>query len=248
VAAPAPMLVSGTNVKVDLKGQVFDGRGGKLLARHLQVAAAAVIARAEKSVAARTPVDRGVLRASWDGKVVQTGVLEQGVGGAFNVLVGSSQKYAPFVERGRRKGAKMPPRAAIEAWVRRKLLGKARRPGAKGARGAAGRTISAAAARGPRVRASGRREAQALRIAAVQDPRRAARRRRTVARLEAMGGVRSKAGQREVDRLTFLIRRAIAKRGIKAKWMLKYGLAAERIWIRKTFAAAVRKWSTEVSK
>lgn len=55
-----------------------------------------------------------LLRGSWASEVRGTGALVEGI-------VGSPLIYAEVIERGRRAGARMPPSAALESWVRTKM-------------------------------------------------------------------------------------------------------------------------------
>lgn len=72
------------------------------------------LAVAETEVIARTPVNFGLLRQSW--QTTQTHTSPTAAMGA----VVSNWPYAAAVEYGRKPG-KMPPVDAIELWVRRKL-------------------------------------------------------------------------------------------------------------------------------
>lgn len=55
-------------------------------------------------------VDTGAYRQAWQHQLLPTG------GRLFN-----TRPYAGVIERGRRRGAKMPPPRVLEAWARRKL-------------------------------------------------------------------------------------------------------------------------------
>lgn len=86
-----------------------------LIEHHLRVAMQAALDVVETNVAARTPVNTGVLRAAYGTSV---NVRGQGVvrGTLNNPMI-----YGLPVERGRRPGQTAPPREAIELWVKRKL-------------------------------------------------------------------------------------------------------------------------------
>jgi len=194
---------------VTFEGPFWDGRGGRLLADYMRTAMRAGVAVVERSTATRTPVNTGALRASFGGRITETGRLAEGVPAQMLGQVGSPITYAPHVEFGTKPH--WPPRAPIEAWVRRKMVAQIDE-------------LVGAAAKRPR--ASGRPSRRTAPVRFSSDILPADERERAIRALTFLVSRKiAKRGTKGVKMLTAAIRR-------ESSWVVRAFQAGVRAWAR----------------
>lgn len=218
-----PIIVSPMVVR--LEGPLWNPASARRFVALANVALKASVARIHAATVARTPVNTGALRASFGTLVTQEGALFEGVPDVPRYLigaVGSPLTYAPHVEFGTRGAPRRwPPRAAIEAWVRRKRL-----------------------AEKDLVQEVGRfGKARTTRLRSVEKAT-----PEELAKLLAKRGVDRNAVERRIREIAFLIARKIAREGTPDRAMLHDAIEREAPWVRRAFQAAAKKWAQEMGR
>lgn len=173
-------------------------------------------------------VDTGAFIRSWRAVPLPEGAA----------LINTSP-YAPVIEYGRRSGSRFPPKQALIAWIRRRLLTKPRTKMRKfGPRDSAGQD---------RAKADKARLESAIKRTGAKD-RKFGPRRQPKPVKPIRGKKRTLSSQEQAERLYFPIARAIARRGLIGRKIVTSERAQQ--WIlelvrREVAEELVREWGRQ---